>query len=347
MPHTATSATRVTVDGRISEGEYAGQLTESTTGINLYWEQNGTDMRVGLTSPGTGWVAIGFNARGGGMDKGNIIIAAVAASSTLAISDEVGVGFNHYSDLTQGGTNDVKSSAGTESGGKTTIEFIYPLSSGDKNDQSFGVGGTYAVFLAYHASEDGFTVYHTAHSKSLDVFVEPEGAPEPKETVVLVSPLSPAKVHEPIKVVVNLRDSDSKPVSGGVINLYINTTFGYLNIGSNSTDPDGNTTFSITPTKNGILTLRAVHIGNPLYHPSNVTVDLQVEGSIVYTPGYQGQDYTWTFTTFIIGLGALFASVFGTYIFVLSGLYRIRRHGYHPWPGFIGSSSFEAKAEEK
>lgn len=42
----------------IIRGEYLGFYLDEITGVVVYWEHDGTNMYIGLISPGTGWVAM-------------------------------------------------------------------------------------------------------------------------------------------------------------------------------------------------------------------------------------------------------------------------------------------------
>ncbi len=54
---------------------------------------------------------------------------------------------------------------GSESGGKTTLEFAIPLSSRDAQDVALVPGQDVAVILAYHATQDSFAAEHTRYSQ--------------------------------------------------------------------------------------------------------------------------------------------------------------------------------------
>ncbi len=146
----------VTVDGTITSGEYRHSLEEPMTGIWIYWQNDGQTLNVGLVSPGTGWVAVGFDPETG-MQGANIIIAAVVGTR-FTIEDQFGTGpISHSPD----GSQDILASAGKESGGKTTVEFAIPLDSGDPADTVLSPGTTHKVLLAYQSSDDSFNVRHT------------------------------------------------------------------------------------------------------------------------------------------------------------------------------------------
>jgi len=168
----------VVVDGAIGANEYKGSYSETATGITIHWEHDGTNIYVALESPGTGWVGIVFGPSGVGMKDGNVIIGYVDASGEIFLEDNFGTGpVSHKADTFLGGSDNIVSKAGSEVGGKTIIEFVFPLDSGDQYDQSFSPGGTYGFNVAYQQTADDFTTYHTKHSASIDFYMEAPGAP--------------------------------------------------------------------------------------------------------------------------------------------------------------------------
>lgn len=175
MPY--NEVTNVVIDGTISPNEYAGSYSETEqTGMNIYWEHNGTLMYIGIESPGTGWVGIGFGPVGTGMDGANMIIGYVDdATEDLVLADNYGEGWTHASDTSKGGSDDILEKAGSQTPSKTIIEFTFPLDSGDTPyDYPLTAGGTFGFFLAYHAQNDDLTSYHSKRSDTIDFYVEPQ-----------------------------------------------------------------------------------------------------------------------------------------------------------------------------
>ena len=144
------------IDGVISTGEYRHALTDSVTGIELSWQNDSTYLYVGLTSPGTGWVAIGFDPEQQ-MKGSNIIIGAVENGEAVA-RDHSGTSPTGHSEDSR---SEIVQFAGTESAGKTVIEFSIPLQSNDPSDKALQPGQTVSIILAYHASSDSFSAHHT------------------------------------------------------------------------------------------------------------------------------------------------------------------------------------------
>lgn len=156
-------------DGVVEEGEYPGLIFNNLTSITLHEVHNGTHLFVALESTGTGWVSIGFGPTGVGMDEANIILGYVLDETDLVIIDEIGVGRQHFPDISKGGDDDILIGAGLESNGFTVIEFLIPLNSGDTLDYKLVPGNTYGFFLAYHESEKNAESFHTAFSELFDL----------------------------------------------------------------------------------------------------------------------------------------------------------------------------------
>jgi len=144
------------VDGVIAPGEYRHTLTDPATAIDLAWQNDSTHLFVGLTSPGTGWVAIGFDPERR-MSGANIVIGAVH-DGALLVQDHFGTSATGHREDSR---SEIVQAAGTETAGKTTIEFSIPLQSDDPSDKALRPGQTVAVILAYHASSDSLTTRHS------------------------------------------------------------------------------------------------------------------------------------------------------------------------------------------
>jgi hypothetical protein len=149
------------IDGVIEPDEYRHALTDPGTGMEVHWQNDATDLYIGIVSPGTGWEAIGFFPIRK-MQGANIIIGAVNKDG-LAIEDHYGASpTSHRADK----ASQIMQSAGVETDGKTVIEFVIPLSSDDPNDVSLVLGTDVTIILAYHVASDRLTAHHTKRSTS-------------------------------------------------------------------------------------------------------------------------------------------------------------------------------------
>lgn len=146
------------VDGVIDLGEYAHSTR--IIDVAVHWTSDGNVLRVGLESPGTGYVGIGFDPEGR-MDRANFIIGYVQEGDVF-VRDDFGIGpTEHAADTDRGGEDNVLSSAGSEWADHTVIEFVIPLDSGDEMDKALRPGWTYSILVSYHDLLDGFSTRHS------------------------------------------------------------------------------------------------------------------------------------------------------------------------------------------
>jgi hypothetical protein len=146
------------VDGIIHTGEYPHAMEAG--GFRVYWTNDANVLRIGLFSPGAGYVAIGLDPDRR-MQGANFIIGTVR-NGRADIRDDYGIAsLTHGSDIDNGGTNDILAFAGRELSGQTTLEFIIPLDSGDRFDKPLEPGGTYNVLVAFHNTSDSFSSRHS------------------------------------------------------------------------------------------------------------------------------------------------------------------------------------------
>jgi len=149
------------VDGMIADGEYRNTLTDRGTGIEVFWQNDGEMIYVGLVSPGTGWVAIGFDPERR-MEGANILIAAVG-DGALAIQEHSGTSqTGHREDA----ASQIVNAGGTETDGQTIVEFSYPLDTGARDDKPLVPGTEVAIILAYHRNSDNLSSIHTERSSN-------------------------------------------------------------------------------------------------------------------------------------------------------------------------------------
>ncbi len=157
-PEEAAPAIGYSIDGAIGATEYA-HSTE-VAGVEVYWANDATYLRVGLVSPGTGYVAIGFDPVRQ-MEGANMILGYVQDGNAYLRDDFGTEATAHMADVDGGGVDNILSAAGAEWTDQTVIEFIIPLDSGDPMDKPLVPGNTYTILVAYHDLIDGFTTRHS------------------------------------------------------------------------------------------------------------------------------------------------------------------------------------------
>lgn len=331
-----SESSQVVVNGEIEALEYANSYVDPTTNIIVNWEHDGENIFVGLVSKGTGWVSIGFGPENTGMDGANIIIGSVDdVSGSLSISDETGVGFEHYSDSEEGGTNDILDQASSQNNGQTTIEFVVPLNSGDVFDHSFQIGGTYGFILAYHISDDGLKKYHTDHSTSLTLIVEDPDAitpdvpnnggeqVKPKSTQLSIDIPNEGIVDDEVLFTAKLIDEDNVVVVNSAVNFYVNTTLGEVMVGSSITDEEGIALMSITRKIDGALSVRAEFAGEKGLLQSDDSGNIVVSGAHVIEP----PELPYVFDAVKVIIVIVFGSVFSVYATAIYQIIKISGEG--------------------
>jgi len=161
---TAASETGYSIDGTIVSGEYAHEMT--ITGVDVYWTNDEYRLRVGLVSPGTGFVAIGFDPERQ-MEGANYIIGSMHEGE-LTIRDDYGHELlAHMEDTARGSEDNIIAAAGNEWPDQTVIEFIIPLDSGDTTDKPLLPGHQYTILVSYHSMLDSFSNQHTRRGSGL------------------------------------------------------------------------------------------------------------------------------------------------------------------------------------
>lgn len=152
------------IDGYIVSGEYAHETT--VAGVDVYWANDELRLRMGLVSPGTGFVAIGFDPERQ-MEGANYIIASMHEGE-LTIRDDYGhETLAHMEDTARGGESNIIAAAGNQWPDQTVIEFIIPLDSGDAMDKPLLPGHEYTILVSYHSMLDSFSNSHTRRGSGL------------------------------------------------------------------------------------------------------------------------------------------------------------------------------------
>jgi len=156
--------TGYSIDGTIVSGEYAHQTT--IAGVDVHWSNDEYRLRVGLVSPGTGFVAIGFDPESQ-MQGANYIVASMHEGE-LTIRDDYGhEQLAHIEDTSRGGQDNIITAAGNEWPDQTVIEFVIPLDSGDAMDKPLLPGYQYTILVSYHSLLDSFSNRHTRRGSGL------------------------------------------------------------------------------------------------------------------------------------------------------------------------------------
>ena len=156
-----------------STPEVSDRLAQVEPDWYVTWEFIDDEIIFTMAAPTTGWVSIGFNPSQRMRDAA-FVIGYIDNNGDVQIREDYGTGnTSHASDISLGGTEDVRVLSGTTEEGKTVITFALPLDSGDSYDVVFTPGETYTMLLAYGPEgAQNFTARHRSRT-SLEVQLNP------------------------------------------------------------------------------------------------------------------------------------------------------------------------------
>ncbi len=156
----------LSVDG--SNSGYPAEALE-VAGVVIYLAHDGSNIYVYMQAEVEGYLAVGLNDRGV-MNGANMILGYLDGA-TPAYRDDLGKARTH-DEVAVPAVLDFFLS---RSGGKTVMEFSYPLTFPAGQGYNLGQlspGETYSLIVATHRSSDDVTSAHTARG-SIDFVVQP------------------------------------------------------------------------------------------------------------------------------------------------------------------------------
>jgi len=165
------------LDGRVTPGEYEFRWSDPASKLTFDWSIVGDRLLGAISSPDTGWVAIGFGGDGPLMYGADIVIGYVDAHGAHVEDDYANTPVSHVADTTLGGHDDILASAGLSTAAGTTIEFERPLAAHDSTDQPIKAGQTRVIMASADAKD--VVSYHAGGHKAvalLDLFAGPPAA---------------------------------------------------------------------------------------------------------------------------------------------------------------------------
>jgi hypothetical protein len=165
------------LDGVPTPGEYRFQWADEASKVVLRWSIQGDRLIGAVSTPDTGWVAVGFGGEGPLMYGADILIGWVDARGAHLRDHYSNTPTSHVPDSTIGGVSNVLGAAGTQTAEGTTIEFERPLAGHDSTDHAIEAGETHVIVAS--AESDDPTVYHMGGRKAvvlLNLFAGPPAA---------------------------------------------------------------------------------------------------------------------------------------------------------------------------
>jgi hypothetical protein len=165
------------LDGKVEPGEYTFRWTDAASQLTFEWSIVGDRLIGAVSSPDSGWVAVGFGGEGPLMYGADIVIGYVDARGAHVEGHFANTPVSHVAKVSIGGHDHILGSAGLETKAGTTIEFERPLTATDSTDRPIQAGQTH-IIMASSASDD-FTAYHAGGRKAvtlLNLYAGPPAA---------------------------------------------------------------------------------------------------------------------------------------------------------------------------
>ncbi len=162
------------LDGVVSPGEYKFRWEDPASHLVFEWSIAGDRLIGAISSPDTGWVAVGFGGEGPLMYGADIVIGYVDARGAHVEDHYANTPVSHLPDVALGGHDDILGSAGLETKAGTTIEFERPLTAHDSTDRAIEAGQTHVIMAS--SETDDFVAYHSGGRKAvalLNLFAGP------------------------------------------------------------------------------------------------------------------------------------------------------------------------------
>jgi len=155
-----------------SDGSGEGFAAEpfNVAGADIYLAHDGNLLYVHIEAEAEGWIAVGFNTQGGGMDGANMILGYMD-NGTPAYRDDVGQGRRH----SEIGSPSVEEFNFSNEDGLTVMAFSYPLVFPDGEGYALEeliAGETYTMIVAVHNSSYDISSPHSSRG-SVNFTVEP------------------------------------------------------------------------------------------------------------------------------------------------------------------------------
>jgi hypothetical protein len=162
------------LDGKVAPGEYRFHYADAASKLVFSWSIVGDRLIGAISSPDSGWVAVGFGGEGPLMYGADIVIGYVDARGAHVEDHFADTPTSHVPDTALGGHDDIFASAGLFTSDGTTVEFERKLAAHDTTDRAIVAGQTH-VIVASSGSAD-FVSYHAGGRKAvalLDLYAGP------------------------------------------------------------------------------------------------------------------------------------------------------------------------------
>jgi hypothetical protein len=152
----------LSVDG-FSDGYPAPPL--QVAGAEIHLATDGNIIYVHARAEADGWIAVGFNVRGRGMDGSNMVIGFVDDNGDTIIRNDLGQRISHAPAALDGVIDGIV----VLEGGTLTLEFSYPAVFPEENSfalDGISSGGAYSLIAAVHTRSANITQKHTSRGQA-------------------------------------------------------------------------------------------------------------------------------------------------------------------------------------
>ncbi len=155
------------------DGSSAGYPTEpiEAAGASIYLAYDEDFIYVLMEADVEGWLSVGFNESGGGMNGANMILGYLTEEGEPAFRDDVGRGHAH----SEADVKAISQPYFERSNGRTVLEFAYPINFPDEqgyNVEEIVPGETYSLIVGLHQSSDNIDSKHSTRGMA-DFEVQP------------------------------------------------------------------------------------------------------------------------------------------------------------------------------
>jgi len=148
------------IDGIVSEGEYALSTSFLDGTVTVSWSIEGSSASFAVSARTAGWVALGFGALQM-MEGADMAIGSAPAGGEGRVVDSLSTGPTgpHPADVLQDGRQSLEAAAVRETDGVTVMEFRRPLAADDAADKPVAAGDR---FIWAFGGDDDTDSFHAA-----------------------------------------------------------------------------------------------------------------------------------------------------------------------------------------
>lgn len=158
-PFSITAQETPAIDGEIGDNEYTNYFSTEIN-MDFYWSFDEENIYIGLISPGSGWLAIGFEPTLRMRDAA-IIIASIE-NEELKIESHIGSAPTAHTEVEN---NYILNAAGNKSSEGTIIEVSIPINNNEL-ELELRKDEIYSMIFAYHDTSTSFSTRHSARTST-------------------------------------------------------------------------------------------------------------------------------------------------------------------------------------